>query len=455
MTIRTNTADSTKCPSCGGNLVFSVSEQALTCSFCGNSFSPEKLDLLKQIKIYDTETSDTKENDKNEIVCNACGARVITEKNTTSTFCAFCGSPSLVTQRLTKRFRPDYVIPFKITKEEAQRKIREFAKTGKYVPGDFFANRNLKRLTGVYVPFWLMNSRCKLHANGIAFKNHIDGRDKYNIISDMDIRFKNVPFDGAIDFEDDLMESVEPFDYSELKPFTTSYLQGFYAQRYDLTADRLSDRILGRLQRYGRESVGASLAGYDAYENSICLARPYELQQSYAMLPIWLMTYEYGGRIYKIAVNGQTGKVDGFLPVNKFKRAMRIALYYAHNVTMCLPLLIPVALLSYWGYYNLEAFYFIIFIIMVVLIFSAPLLVIYKNAKVVDDDFDSKDYLAPVKNLLRKFFTRRKKTLMRIKQETNMLISNKPSVTEYYDTTAKIDSEIVETLQGRESYFMK
>ena len=101
-----------KCPHCGGNLVYSVEEQLLVCSFCGNGITAEKLSLLSRINPPDQGEADEDE-DRQEITCNSCGAKIIADKNTSATFCAFCGSPSLVTQRLTKRFRPDYVIPFK------------------------------------------------------------------------------------------------------------------------------------------------------------------------------------------------------------------------------------------------------------------------------------------------------------------------------------------------------
>lgn len=445
-------ADSRKCPSCGGNLVFSTDDQGLTCSFCGNVFDPGKLDLMDLIKELDKDDSTDLENDKNEIVCGACGAHVITDKNTTATFCAFCGSPSLVTQRLSRQFRPDYVIPFKISKEDAQRRIEEFARTRRYVPNNFYNKSTLKKITGIYVPFWLMDSGCDIHTNGLAYKNHLSGRDRYSVSSDMEIRFKNVPFDGALAIEDDIMESIEPFDCSELKEFKTSYLQGFYSQRYDLSADKLSDRILVRLQRYGKEVASSSLTGYDSKTFGICTARPHDLTQKYALFPVWILTYEYDGLIYKIAVNGQTGKTDGYLPTSKIRRALRLSLYYAHNVMMTMPIVIPLVLLGFVAARYFDSFVAILFIVFVCLCFCLPAFSMFHIAKLEDEDFDRFAATNVIKKAMRRFIGKRRDTLSKIKNDTNALVGERPSVTVYYDTTSKAVINNQEVFDLRESY---
>lgn len=443
---------SRKCPGCGGNLVFSVKDQSLTCSFCGNAYSPEKLELLEQIRVFDEGSSDEREDDKNEIVCGSCGARVITEKNTSATFCAFCGSPSLVRERLTKQFRPDYLIPFKITKDEARKKIEEFGKQGRYVPKNFFSKRNSQKITGMYVPFWLMNSRCNIHTRGLGYKNHLSGRDRYQINSTMDIQFTNVPFDGALKIEDDLMESIEPFDCSEMVDFKSSYLQGFYAQRYDLSADKLSDRILARLERYGRETSQSAFSGYDKIDLGICDIKPHDLKQAYALYPVWILTYEYDGAIYKIAVNGQTGKVDGYLPVDKIKRGLRLGLYYAHNVAMTLPITGPLIFAVIFGILHPDIVYLIAFTLMIIGLFGLAPLVMMINEIKTDEEFGRYSVVNLPRKAWIKLISKRKDTLMKLKSETNNPLAKKPPVTEYYDTTAKISVEKDEQFEIREVY---
>ena len=96
-----------KCPSCGGRLLFDPEKQLLCCDFCGNEYSPEKIELLLQIPEIDAGEAGEKEEDKCELVCDSCGAVLIAEKDTSATTCSFCGSPAIITRRLSKQFRPD------------------------------------------------------------------------------------------------------------------------------------------------------------------------------------------------------------------------------------------------------------------------------------------------------------------------------------------------------------
>lgn len=342
-------AQSEKCPSCGGNLIFSAEEQTLNCSFCGKSYTPEKLDLLSHIKVYDQDEAEEEEADKNEIVCNSCGANIIADKFTTATVCAFCGSPSLVVKRLGRQFRPDYIVPFKVTREEAEKKIREFAKTKKYVPSDFFGDKNIKRLQGIYVPFWLMDSRCEITVFGTGVKQRMGYKDMYSVQAGREIHLVNVPFDGSLDINDQLMEGIEPFDSSELVPFKTSYLQGYFAKRYDVAIDKQLDRIFYRMEAFGKEAVKFTMdKDYTDFNFDCCSVRVKEPKQKYVLYPVWLLTYEYDGLYYQIALNGQTGKVDGNFPVSKVKKALRYSLLGLEIALRTLLIFSPLLVLGFF-----------------------------------------------------------------------------------------------------------
>lgn len=447
-----------KCPYCGSNLIYSAEEQMLSCSFCGNSVTPEKLELLSMVTVPDKGEADENE-DRQEIICNSCGAKIITDKNTSATFCAFCGSPSLVTQRLTKRFRPDYVIPFKITREEALTKIKDYARSAKYAPKHFFSDKNIKKLTGIYVPFWLMDSQCMMHMKGIGYKEDIKKTAKYSLISDIDIGLKNVPFDGAINMRDELMESIEPFDCSELKDFTGSYLSGYYAQRYDLSTEKLTDRIIVRLQRYGREAASKALSGYSRYECLSCVVGVGELEQKYALFPVWLLTYEYDGKNYQIAVNGQTGKTDGYLPVDKVKKYLRLLWYHFVNIMILSPAWggLAAIILAYqtWADTNPYMAFTLKIILAISLSLSLPLLFFASNQKIFnpENEFGRFNIFHPVRRALFSLFDHRLEVRRKLLEETDMIIGDKPPFDVYYDHSYNSSVENNEYLMGYESIF--
>ena len=433
-----------KCPSCGGRLVFDPEEQMLRCDFCGNRYSPEKLELLMQIPEIDDADADETEDDKCEIVCDSCGAVLITDKNTSATTCSFCGSPALISRRLSKQFRPDYIIPFKITKEEAQEKFAEFARSKKYVPKDYFNKSNLQSIKGIYVPFWIMSSRCKVSTRGEAYKKRAVYKDKYYLMSDFDVKYNNVPFDGSLEIADGLMEAIEPFDISQRTTFNSSYLQGFYAQKFNLTADNLCDRILFRMQEYGRETAALSFGGYETVKFGACAARPYELEHTYALYPVWFLNYKYGDRYYMCAVNGQTGKTDGYLPVDEVKRKTRLA---GHRIVDALLLLMVVALFGAF----LAALYWLgatfitsnagLIIILATICLMSPLGIICILGYAARTSISEK--IEPITEFVtrpvRKLADKRRDSYMKLYNETNMVVGPRPPAEEYYDSRAKIE----------------
>lgn len=446
-----------KCPQCGGNLVYSAEEQALLCSFCGNAITPEKLELLSKIDIPDQGEADESE-DRQEILCNSCGAAIIADKSASATFCAFCGSPSLITQRLTKRFRPDYVIPFKITKEEALSKIKEFAKHGKYAPKHFFVDKNITKITGIFVPFWLMNTRCCMDVKGVGYIEDLKTTRKYSVVSYIDIGVKNVPFDGAINMRDQLMESIEPYDCSELVDYNGSYLQGYYAQRYDLSVQTLTDRIMTRLKRYSKEAAVESLKGYSRFDFLSSTVGIGELEQKYALFPVWLLTYEYGGLKYQIAVNGQTGKTDGYLPVDKVKKYLRLIRYNLVNIlilsSVSIVLAAIVLLWKMWAQSNpgMAVTYNIIAALSVSL--SSLIILVYLDARHDDESgYGKYNIFHPLRRALSSLFDHRLEVREKLLDETDMMIGDKPPFSEYYDDSSKADITTDELFMGNESIF--
>ena len=150
----TFSAESKKCPNCGSNLFFDTEHNALMCGNCGGTFDPETLDntgsfaLANPEKNYDGNI-EMSEDDKRrqEIVCNSCGAQIVTDENTSATFCAFCGSPAIVTRRLTREFKPDYIIPFAFNKEKAMSLFKEHCAQIPHLPKNYVTDEVLAKMT--------------------------------------------------------------------------------------------------------------------------------------------------------------------------------------------------------------------------------------------------------------------------------------------------------------------
>lgn len=306
--------ESFKCPNCGANIFYNEKVGKLVCHMCGGLYEPKSLRPLGRIENRDVEKAGDQEDNKNEFVCDSCGAAVVTDNNTSATFCAFCGSPTLIKRRLSKSFRPDFIIPFTVSKEEAIENFRNWAKTNKGIPKEFLSDSTLTKITGYYIPFWLINADCNAEVGGLGQT----AEAHFNIDRRIRFRVRRVPFDGCKKISNTLMEAIEPFDFDKLEEYNDMYLQGFYAWRYDVSALDMIDIIKIRIDTYAAGLVKHFTTNeYDKVSVGATGSYSENFSQNYALLPVWFLNVKYDGANYAIAVNGQTGKASGNLPIKK------------------------------------------------------------------------------------------------------------------------------------------
>lgn len=315
-------AVSSKCPTCASNIVYQPEVKGMMCHHCGNIFDPYTMELMGSFGAGDGHDyvgeQDISEEDRkrHEIVCNSCGAELIAAENTMSTMCPFCGSPALITRRMTREFKPDCIVPFKISKEQASKNMMEWISSRKYTPWGFKSKCRLTKMTALYVPFWLLDCHVNTEMSGTGKNRQGLTKLVYEVNSTLTYYVKGVPFDGALKIANKLMEAIEPFDYSEMVKFEGKYLQGFYADKYDLKPTDIAEKMFRRLDSFSYGENDVIARKYDEYE-----ARPEktfswmsDVKTKYCLLPVWFMTVEFDGKQYQFAVNGQTGEASGQMP---------------------------------------------------------------------------------------------------------------------------------------------
>ena len=352
-------ADTIKCPNCGGNLLFNADLQKLTCEFCGGSFLPEEIkDEVENVASDDAQRTDgdvkspldfgtgevPEEGSGDAIdpnamnfVCNSCGASLVTDGNTSATFCTFCGSPALVGQRLTRAFRPKYLIPFKYGKDKAITSFFKWCKGGRFAPFGFVSDENVEKITGLYVPFWLFDVTADMDVVGEGdIVNSVTHGDTtttttktYRFTRKGRYGWRNIPLDAETRVDDMLMEAIEPFDFKEMIPYDYRYLPGFFADVYDLTDKDLSSRASKRAKAYLKEEYKKTVKKYNAVRVKSDNSKVNEPKAEYALLPVWFLHYKYLGKDYNFVMNGQTGEVAGVPPVSIAKRIMLFFILFA------------------------------------------------------------------------------------------------------------------------------
>ena len=291
---KTYGTSSAKCPNCAANIFYNEKLGKLVCSMCGGLYDPESMKPSGKIEIRDIGDAGEDEDNKQEFVCDSCGATVITDYNTSATFCAFCGSPTLINRRLSRCFRPDLIIPFKVSKEEAIENYLKWTQTHKGIPKKFTSESVLSKITGYYIPFWLLDADCVTDVSGTGQKYQGENVANYAIDRTVVYHVRRVPFDGCKKISNTLMEAIEPFNYSEMRDYNDMYLPGYFAQRYDLSAIDMIDIIRIRFDNYAEGIVKRlSATEYDQFK-TVGVKGSYSenYQQVYALMPVWFLNIE-------------------------------------------------------------------------------------------------------------------------------------------------------------------
>ena len=322
-----------KCPHCGAVLEYDAEKKQMACGHCGSTFSPEEAIQEETMEESFQEQTEQTEQDKEfeqEVIsyqCPSCGAQILTDANTAATFCTFCGSPAILPSKLSGVFRPANVIPFKISKDQAQEAFKKWCRNGRFTPKDFASPQELEKMTGIYVPFWLFDCSVDgtMDANGTRVRTWRMGDYMYTNTKHYQIRrravmsYDKVPADGSMRMEDETMDLLEPYDYKDLQEFQMPYLAGYQAEKYDRTPKDVYPRIQERLNEYTRQKVRDTIHGYTTV-NNIRFQNTYRGTNAvYTLLPVWLHRYRYKGKTYQFAMNGQTGKIVGKPPVSETK----------------------------------------------------------------------------------------------------------------------------------------
>ena len=326
-----------KCPCCGGAVEFNSSVQKMRCPFCDTEFEMEALaayDNELQNEQTDEMNWETNAGDEWEAgetdglrtyVCKSCGGEIVGDENTAATACPFCDNPIVMMGQFSGSLKPDFVIPFKLDKKAAKEKLQEHYKGKRFLPKVFKDENHIDEIKGVYVPFWLFDADAdaRITYKATKVRRWSDSNYEYTETSYYavrragDIGFQCVPVDGSSKIADDLMESVEPFHFKDAVKFQTAYLAGYVADKYDVDDKASIDRANERIKKSTENAFASTVQGYSSVTAESTNIRLSNGQTKYVLYPVWLLNTSWNGEKYTFAMNGQTGKMVGDLPLDK------------------------------------------------------------------------------------------------------------------------------------------
>jgi len=326
-----------KCPNCGGAIEFNPNIQKMKCPYCDSEFDMSTLQALDEdlkqeqpdsMHWEDAASGTWASGEADHLsvyVCQSCGGEIVGDENMAATSCPFCGNQVVMTGKLSGALRPDYVIPFKIDKKGAMEGLKKFYKGKRLLPKVFKSENQIEEIKGIYVPFWLFDTDVDayLRYKGTKVRMWSDSRFNYtetshfSIVRNGEIGFERVPVDGSSKIDDNLMESIEPYHFKDAVDFQTAYLAGFLADKYDVSMEDSAPRANTRVKESTIDAFRNTISGYGSVIPEHTSVQFKNSRSKYALYPVWLLNTTWKNKKYTFAMNGQTGKFVGDLPVDK------------------------------------------------------------------------------------------------------------------------------------------
>ena len=325
-----------KCPCCGAGLKFSSALQKMKCEYCESEFDTETLkaydEALKKTEARDpavevptgSEWAFGEQDGIRVYLCQSCGGEVLGDETLAASACPFCGNPVIMKEQFAGDLRPDLVIPFKLDKAAAKSAFEKHLTGKRLLPRVFKSENHIDEIKGVYVPFWLFDADVSASARFHGTKTrswsdrnyHYTETKHFSLLRSADIGFAGIPVDGSEKMDDTLMESLEPFNLKDAVDFQTAYLSGYFADRYDVSAEQSAPRANERLRISSESALRSRVNGYGSVVTESSSVETHSSSSRYALFPVWLLNTTWRGKQYRFAMNGQTGKFVGDLPMD-------------------------------------------------------------------------------------------------------------------------------------------
>ncbi len=327
-----------KCPNCSGAIAFDSSIQKMRCPYCDSELEMESLKKLdealtelpaSQDLTWDQSQANqwqAEEADQMRVyACESCGGQLITDETTVATSCPYCDNPVVLKERLAGDLKPRFVLPFKLDKQAAKEALNKHLLGKRLLPKVFKDQNHIDEVKGIYVPFWLFDADVaadgKYAATMVrtwsdAHYNYTE-TNHYSLLRSATMTYERVPVDGSSKLDDRLMQSLEPFDFKGAVDFQTAYLAGYLADRYDQSADISLEQANQRIRQSTENRLANTVQGYGNVRKEDGSIRLNNGEPIYVLYPVWLLNTSWQKKKYTFAMNGQTGKFVGDLPLDR------------------------------------------------------------------------------------------------------------------------------------------
>jgi hypothetical protein len=333
------------CPACGGEATWNPAKQQLVCSFCGTesplreapSAPVAERDLAAALRGIAGDRRGWQA-DKRQVRCQSCNAISVLDPARQGQNCGFCGSAQLVPyQESEPAFRPESLLPFKVSEAEARERIRAWYGKLWLAPSALKRRAMTDTVRGLYLPYWTFDARVDAEWTAEAgyyyytTESYVDnGRMRTRQVQ----RIRWEPAAGRVShlFDDDLvcasvgvhpglLRRIEPFPTRELRPYDAGFVSGWVVERYQIDLVAAAQSARAAMDAKLRQLCAGQVPG-NTFRNLLVRADYSGQTFKHILAPVWLLSYRYGARAFQCVLNGATGAVAGEYPKSPWKIAL-------------------------------------------------------------------------------------------------------------------------------------
>jgi len=332
------------CKQCGANLQFAPGTTSLKCPYCGAINEIPELAASQPVQELDINQyfrdccSEDQMAEQVTVKCTTCGAETTLAPNVTADRCPFCGSGIVAEGSSRKIIKPQSLLPFYVTKDQAAASFMNWISGLWFAPSELARRAEAAQIAGVYIPCWTYDANTRSDYTGERGDDYTE-TETYTEIEDgkpvtrtrqvTRTRWTSVSAEVANTFDDILIlatrslppklaQKLEPWDLKDLVPYQDEYLSGFVAESYQIGLpegfEEAKQVMVGTIQQTVNEDIGG-----DHQRISSLDTQYFDVTFKHALLPVWISAYRYGATTYRFLVNARTGEVQGERPYSTIK----------------------------------------------------------------------------------------------------------------------------------------
>ena len=323
--------DTFKCEECGGPMRYNPQTFSLVCDYCSRVINLSNEKSFEEINFFGVGAEDLSwQNETQNIKCINCGSENIVSKKEMSTVCPFCGSKQVVKYDAIPGMKPNRVIPFKLTSEQAKNCYHEIIRKKVFVPNKVKKMQLDLSINGVYIPSWTYDTNTFTQYHGRLGKRYTvvvgSGKNRRTVTK---IRWFSIRGTKVLDFDDVLINSGNSLEQSELNqisPYDTNnsleydggYLAGFHAEHYSLDVKSGFHIARGSMESSIKSAILRDYH-YDVVGSFSMQTYYNKVTYKYVLLPVWFGVLKYHKKFYRFIVNGENGRIKAQYPKSVWK----------------------------------------------------------------------------------------------------------------------------------------